>query len=151
MAFDRSNTIDLQQLYDERTINPISMTYPTNDNQFIKVINDPNDNVGGETIGRVFNVASLLDALDPQNFDAQQTVTDAAVYTQTLVTASQLEGVDIAPYKAKWRNMFAANSSTVVALDAQTTPLSRTEVLWGEGTSLVSDDWVAARIFVEGA
>ena len=52
---------------------------------------------------------------------------------------------DITSYKVRWRGMFAANSETVVALDAQTSPLSRAEVLFGQGTVISKSDWFAAR------
>lgn len=150
MAFDRNNTADLQALHDERSLDPVSMNYPVNDNQFIRVINDPGQNVGGETTVRPFDVDSMLDALDPAELDNQQTTVGADTYTQVL-TDLGLALRDISAYKTKWRSMFAANSSTVQALDAQTRALSRAEVLFGEGVKLVVDDWIAARIFVEGA
>jgi hypothetical protein len=146
VSFDRNNTADLQALYDERTINPLGMQYPANDNTFVSNINDPSKNVGGETVARQFDVEAMLDALDPNDLDAQQTVVGADVYTSILAS---LGGVDIEAYKAKWRSMFAANSNTVNALDAQTTPISRARVLWDD--VIVVDDWIAARIFVEGS
>ena len=54
-------------------------------------------------------------------------------------------GLDISPYKLKFRSLFAANSSTVIALDAQTIELSRAEVLFGVDTVLSKEDWAAAR------
>ena len=41
--------------------------------------------------------------------------------------------------------LFAANSATVTALDAQNVTLSRAEVLFGQGTTITKDDWYAAR------
>jgi len=142
MAFDRADPVDLQALYDERTNDPLSMAYPANDNQFIRLINDGEDNVGGETAARPFTVDAMLEALDPGDLATGQ----EATYTQLLADV----GGDLEAYKVKWRGMFQANSNTVTALDAQTRPLSRGEVLFGEGTQLVADDWIAARRFVEG-
>lgn len=149
MAFNKTDPVDLQSLYDERTNNPTGMTYPANDNQFIRAINDPASNVGGETVAREFTAEALLDALDPTELDAQQTEGGAAQYAHMLVELAAYS--DIGSYKTKFRNMFAGNSATVTALDAQTTALARAEVLFGQGTRLVVDDWVAARIYVEGA
>lgn len=149
MAFDRTDTAQLQALYDERTLDPLGMNYPANDNSFISRINDPDRNVGGETTGRPFDVLAMMDALDPTDFGAQQTETGAPNFTHTLVELAAF--ADIAPYKDKWASMFAANSATVQALNAQTRTLSRAEVLFGENTTLVVDDWIAARTFVEGA
>jgi hypothetical protein len=145
MAFDRSNTVDLQALYDERTINPLGMQYPANDNTFVSNINDPSRNVGGETVARAFDVSAMMDALDPTELDNPQTVVGADTYTQILADI----GGDLEDYKTKWRSMFAQNGSTVTALDAQTTPISRARVLWDD--VIVVDDWIAARIFVEGS
>ena len=80
----------------------------------------------------------------------QQTVAGADTYTQ-LLTDLATAGRSIETYKVKWRSMFAANSATVTTLDAQVRGLSRAEVLFGEGVKLVVDDWIAARIHVEGA
>lgn len=150
MAFDRENPTDLTALYNERTQDPVGMGYPANDNQFIRVINSADDNVGGETTGRPFDVDALLDALDPSELGDQQTVAGADTYTQ-LLTDLATAGRSIETYKVKWRSMFAANSATVTALDAQVRGLSRAEVLFGEGVKLVVDDWIAARVHVEGA
>ena len=149
MAFDRSNNTHLQQLYDERILDPLSMNYPANDNSFIDRINDPDRNVGGETVSRPFDVLAMMDALDPSDFEAQQTVTGAPNFVHTLVELAAFQ--DIGPYESKFRSLFAANSATITALNAQTTPISRAEVLWGVGTKIVVDDWIAARIFVEGS
>jgi len=146
MAFDRSNPADLLILKTEVNTDPLGIGYPLNNpTQIIKLINNPASNLGGETTNRAFDAAALLDALDPQDFSANQTSAEAAAYTQTLVSASRFGGVDIEILKPKWRGMFAGNSSTVAALDAQTMALSRAEVLFGQGTTLVRDDWFAAR------
>lgn len=142
MAFDRTDPADLAALKTEVTTDPIGMGYnPISDNQVIKPINDPDANVGGETVGRVFTQEAMLEALDPTNLDDQQTNTGAGAYVQALAS---YQG-DISAFKAKFRAMFAANSATVQALDAQTRNLSRAEVLFGEGTVISVQDWWAAR------
>lgn len=144
MSFDRTNPADLATLKTEVNTDPIGMGYnPDNTQQVIKPINDPDSNVGGETQSRPFNVSAMLDALVPADYDAQQTATDAATYVHTLVEYGAYG--DIAPYKTKFRDLFAANSDTVAALDAQISPLSRAEVLFGIGTIITRDDWIAAR------
>jgi hypothetical protein len=149
MAFDRDNTTQLQQLYDERTLDPLTMNYPANDDAFVSRINDPARNVGGETVSREFDVLAMMDALDPTDFDAQQTVTGAANYVATLVNLGAYES--ITDYEQKFRSLFAANSGTITALNTQTSPISRAQVLWGVDTVIVVDDWITARQFVEGA
>lgn len=145
MAFDSTNPADLLALKTEVTTDPIGMGYdpaaPTA--QILKLLNDPASNVGGDTANRPFDAAAMMDALDPSDFDAQQTVTGAPNYVHTLVELAAFN--DITPYKAKFRSLFAGNSATVVALDAQTVALSRAEVLFGQGTNITRDDWIAAR------
>jgi hypothetical protein len=145
MAFDRTDTADLAALKSEVNTDPIAMGYdpagPTN--PLLKLLNDPANNVGGETSARVFDVLAMMDALVPAEYDAQQTVTDAANYVHTLVELGAYESIE--PYKMKFRGLFAANSDTVTSLDAQTTALSRAEVLFGQGIIISREDWFAAR------
>lgn len=143
MAFDRTDPTELAALKSEVTTDPIAMGYnPAGNTQtLLRLLNDPDNNVGGDTVARAFDATALLDALDPTDFNAQQTDAGADVYTHTLVSF----GGDISGYKAKWRSLFAANSGTVLALDAQTSPLSRAEVLFGQGTNISKEDWYAAR------
>lgn len=146
MAFDKNNPADLAALKTEVTTDPIGMGYAAVIEQtqpLLKLLNDADNNVGGDTAARPFDVLAMLDALDPTDFDAQQTAAGAANFTHTLVDLAGYE--DISPYKAKWASMFAGNSATVTALNAQTAPLSRAEVLFGQGTTITRDDWIAAR------
>ena len=143
MAFDRTDPADLAALKTEVNTDPIGIGYdpagPTA--QLLQLLNDPSNNVNGDTVARPFDAAAMLDALDPTELDAQQTEGGAGDYINALLN---YQG-DISPYKAKFRSMFAANSATVVALDAQTAPLSRAEVLFGQYTTISRDDWFAAR------
>ena len=144
--FDRSNPADLAALKSEVETDPLSMGYAaviTQTNNLLRLLNDPANNVGGETVARPFDVQAMLDALDPIELDDQQTTVGAAEYTHMLAEMSLQ--FDISPYKSKWASMFAGNSATVTALNAQTAPLSRAEVLFGQGTILTRDDWAAAR------
>lgn len=142
MAFDRNNAADLAALKLEVETDPIGMGYnPISDQQVIKPINDPDANVGGETVARTFDHFAMLEALDPADLEAQQTNTGAGAYVQALAI---YQG-DISSFKAKFRALFAGNSATVTALDAQTRPLSRAEVLFGVDTVITAPDWWAAR------
>jgi len=142
MAFDRTDPTDLAALKAEVNTDPISMGYDPSGatSQLLKLLNDPANNVGGETSARVFDVSALLDALDPADLDAQQTNAHAAQWINTIV-----QNGDTEPYKNKFRDLFAANSATVTALDAQVSALSRGEVLFGQATNITREDWFAAR------
>ena len=145
MAYDINDPADLAALKSEATTDPIGMGYDINGatQQLLKQFNDPALNVNGDVSARAFSAESLMDALDPTEFDSPQTQAEAAQYSHILVEMAAYS--DIEPYKAKWRAMFAANSATVAALDSQTSALSRAEVLFGAGTNISRDDWFAAR------
>lgn len=146
MAFDRTDQADLTALKTEVETDPIGMGYAavvTVTAQLLKLLNDPANNVGGDTASRPFDVSAMLDALDPADFDAQQTVAGAPSYVHVLVERGNFN--DITPYKTKFRSLFAGNSATVIALDAQNVALSRAEVLFGQGTVISREDWFAAR------
>jgi hypothetical protein len=149
MAFDRNDPADLAALKSEVETDPIGMGYAaqlSNTAQLLKLLNEPANNVGGETGNRVFDYAALLDALDPNELDAQQTEGGAGDYIVALMALSGAGRVqDLEPWKQKFRGMFSANGATVTALDAQTSPLSRAEVLFGQGTIITREDWFAAR------
>lgn len=150
MAFDRNDPADLASLKSEVLTDPIAMGYsPDSTQDTLKKLNDPDNNVGDGSPGqetevsRVFDAAAMMDALDPTEYDAQQTVTGAPNYVHTLVEMAAFG--DISAYKAKFRSMFAGNSATVAALDAQVQQISRAEALFGAGTNISRDDWFAAR------
>ena len=144
MAFDRTDAADLLALKTEVTTDPIAMGYPQNGVTalVLKLLNDAESNVGGDTIARPFDVFAMMDALDPSDYDSPQTATGAPNYVHTLVELAAFS--DIEPYRTKFRGIFAANSATVVALDAQVRAISRAEVLFGAGTTITRDDWIAA-------
>lgn len=146
MAFDINDPADLLALKTEVNTDPIGMGYAAvidQTNLLLKLLNDPANNVGGDTAARPFDALAMMDALVPADYDSPQTALGAPNYVHTLVELAAYES--IAAYKTKFRELFAANSDTVTALDAQTSPLSRAEVLFGQGTVITRDDWAAAR------
>lgn len=153
MAFNRTDPADLLALKNEVTLDPIGMGYSAVVDvtaQLLKLLNDEENNVGdGVTPGqetqvaRTFDALAMMDALQPADYDAQQTATGAPNYVHTLVELAAFQ--DIAPYKEKFRSLFAGNSATVTALDAQVQQISRAEALFGVDTVISRDDWIAAR------
>ena len=147
MAFDRNDPADLLALKTEVNTDPIGMGYAAvveQTQQLLKLLNDPANNVGGDTASRIFEVDSMMDALDPTDFEAPQTGANAAEYVIQLIAYGGQIG-SIVGFETKFRSMFAVNSGTIVALDAQNVTLSRAEVLFGQGTVITRDDWIAAR------
>lgn len=151
MAFDRTNAANLLALKTEVTTDPIVMGYDISGNTqaILKLLNDPDANTGNGTAGqeteisRPFTAAALMDALDPVELDAQQTNAEARGYSHILIEIAAYESIEA--YKAKWRSMFAGNSATVAALDAQVKAISRAEALFGVDTNITREDWFSAR------
>jgi len=144
MAFNRGNPADLLALKTEVETDPISMGYTLNNvTQLIKTINDPADNVGGDTTGVVLTTGNLLTAMIPDDLDAQQVGDGERRYIEAFLGRDFNEIIE--PYRAQIRNAFKTNSTTVANLDALIQPLSRAEVLFGEDTILVREDWFVAR------
>jgi hypothetical protein len=148
MSFDNTDPVQLALLNAEVNNDPIGMGYAAVINtskQVTKLLNDPDKNVNGDTASRVFDVAAMMDALNPTDYGSQQTSLGTPDYVLTLVNIEGRESRDISIYKTKFRSMFAANSATVTALDAQQADLSRAEFIFGQGTVITTSDWIAAR------
>ena len=152
MAFDRNDPADLLALQTEVNTDPIAMGYAAVVDvtaQLLKLLNDPANNTGDGSPGqetevsRPFDVFAMMDALAPADYDAQQTVTGAPNYVHTLVELGAYSSIE--PYREKFRALFAANSATVTALDAQVRAISRAEALFGVDTEISREDWFAAR------
>jgi hypothetical protein len=140
MAFDVTDPADVAALQTELTTDPISMGYNLNGavSRLVFLINDPDSNVGGETTGREFDAAALMDALVPSDWDAPQTDAGAPNYAHILIEMAAYAPIEA--YKAKFAGMYAANSATVTALNAQTRILSRAEVLFDVGATISEND-----------
>jgi len=138
MAFDRTNTVDLQLLQDEVLLDPISMGYaalPYSDTKkLLKTLNESIANVGGETAGPIFSHEVLMDT-----WEAKGALNEMLTWIEVL---AREEG-DITRYEAKYRAN--CGNDSLAALDAVTVPLSRAEVLFGQSTVISKDDWYAAR------
>ena len=138
MSFDKENPVHLQGLQDEVTIDPISMGYlalpSTDTKKLVNALNESTSNVGGESAGAVFSHEVLLATWEPKGVLNEMTPWIEALVRDT---------GDVVPYEAKYR----ANCGTgsLAALDAIVQPLSRAEVLWGQGTTITNEDWYAAR------
>jgi hypothetical protein len=148
MSFDNTDPVQLALLKAEVNSDPIGMGYAavvTQTQQLLKLLNDPDNNVNGDTASRVFDVAAMMDALNPTDYGSQQTSLGTPDYVLTLVNIEGRESRDISIYKTKFRSMFAANSATVTALDAQLADLSRAEFIFGQGTVISRTDWTTAR------
>lgn len=147
MAFDRTAPADLLALKTEVATDPLVMGYAGagNTTQLLNLLNDGAANVGGETIAVDLTVDVLLDVLDAGDYASSPVGVGGRGYTDMLVQYGSSTGASLEPYRAKFRSLYQANSSTVQALDALVRKLSRAEVLFGAGTLISRADWFAAR------
>ena len=147
MAFDRTSQADLDALHTEVFTDPITMGYnPTgNTQQLLQLLNDPNNNVGGETTGDRLTVGLLFDAAlaapDDLNVIGQFSEGDQIIIMQFL---QQDLSKDIEEYRSRIEAILP-NGTMLTTLQSQTRAISRAEVLFGVGTTISRDDWTAAR------
>ena len=138
MPFDRTNTADLQALQDDVLLDPINMGYTTlpysDTKKLLNALNDSSNNVGLETAGPLFSHQVLMDT-----WESKGVLNEMLPWIEALTR----EQGDITRYEAKYRANCGSNSLS--ALNAVTVPLSRAEVLFGQGTTISKDDWYASR------
>lgn len=147
MTFDMNNAAHLTALRTEVTADPLNMGYAAVVDQTAKLLdllNDPDSNVGGETVGLKLTPRILLDAMVVDDF-AGNTVTDGERrFIEVFLNRSNLDE-DIDAWSGKIKAAFKTNSITVANLNALSRPLSRAEVLFGAGATIRRNDWFAAR------
>ncbi len=155
MPFDRTNPADLQALQTEVNTDPIGMGYAAVIEQttlLLKLLNDPANNVGGETAQAILSPRLILDVISPDDLTPSGQFSQGELeWVKMLVHYGLIEGdpdANLEQFRAKFTNVFPANSTTRIDLVSRTAPLSRAEVLFGQGTELTREDWFAARDFV---
>ena len=150
MAFDNTDPTDIAELQTEVNTDPIGMGYAgtNNTNQKLDLLNDPANNVGGETAGEAFTPRLMLDVIVPDDMTpgGQMSQGELEWIKMLLEASNDVDDENLAEFRGKFRQTLVDSGATasVTALDAATRPLSRAEVLWGEGTIITRDDWFAA-------
>lgn len=147
MAFDRTDSADLLALKNEVNNDPISMGYAAvigSTTQLLKLLNDPVNNVGNETTNQTLTPRILLKEMVVADFDSNSVTDGERRYLEAFFNRPDLDE-SIEEFRAKIRDAFKTNSTTVANIDALIRTLSRAEVLFGEGTVISRDDWLAAR------
>lgn len=151
MAFDRTDPADLLALKTEVNTDPISMGYAAVVDQtqnLLKLLNDPTNNVGGETAQGDLTPRVLweLAADNPDDFTPHGQFSEGDQFVmQQLFEISNLIDDDLNWARDKISNIFPAADGFRIALEALSKLLSRSEVLFGENTVITRDDWIAAR------
>jgi len=146
--FDVTDPADLLALKTEVNTDPIGMGYDVNANvtTLMRLLNDPANNVGGETTGQTFTPRLMLDVLEPNDLTVGGQFTEGEqTWVRLLMESTASLDDDIEAYRAKFISVFPANAPTVTNLNARLRTLSRAEVLFGEDTVLSNQDWFAAR------
>lgn len=136
--FDKTNAADLLALKNEVNNDPISMGFAAVDGQTQKtlgLLNDPDNNIGGETVNVELTAEVLLDVIDPVDFASNQVDQGERDWIKMLFDYAA-RGGQIEKYRAKLKAVFQANSQTITNIDALLRPLSRAEVLFGPNTSI---------------
>ena len=148
MAFDRTNPADLTALKTEVETDPIGMGYSTvvdQTNQLLKLLNEPANNVGGETTNAELTAEKLLDVIDVAEFSGNQVDQGERDWLNMVFNFSLSGNQSIEQYRATIKSVFPNNGPTNTAIDSLSRALSRAEVLFGAGTFITRDDWIAAR------
>lgn len=144
MAFDRTNPAHLTQLSSELTLDPISMGYAgaTSNPQILDLLNDPANNVGGETVGAEFTVDLMLQVIEPNDLTVGGQFTEGKLEWIKMLASGF---ADVSQFRTKFRDQFQPADQTVTNLDAEVMVISRAEVLWGVGTVISKQDLLAAQ------
>ena len=147
MSFNINDPADLLALKNEVNNDPASMGYAAvvdNTSQLLKLLDDPDNNVGGETIEVELTAEVLLDVIDTSDFASNQVDQGERDWIKMCFDYA-LSGVPIEKYRSKIKGIFQSNSTTNSNIDALLRNLSRAEVLFGAGVSISRSDWIAAR------
>jgi len=144
MAFNKNDPAQVSALKNEITLDPIAMGYDIDRvNVGLKLINDPANNLGGDTVEEMLTVAMLLDVVDMGDFDSNQVSDGERRFIESFLNRDLNQDID--RWKVKIRSAFKINSTTAQAIAALVRPISRATVLFGANTNLVKEDWFAAR------
>lgn len=155
MAFDLNNPADLIVLRDEEALDPIGMDYALvsgQTNKTLDLFNDPENNVGEDLddyISEIFTSEVALDVIDATELTVGAKFSEGqSAWLGYLFAAADSLGEKFALFEPKFRALFSAytpSSNTLDALDARNRKISRAERLFGVGTFITRDDWLAAR------
>jgi len=144
MTFDVNDSADLAALKTEVNNDPITMGYAAVVSQttlLLKLLNDPANNVGGETAATPLTPETLWDAVDAGEYSGNPLGDQRGLID---ILLNRDPGTNLEPMRAKVLDIFG-NGPTEDALALQTSALSRSEVLFGQGTIISRTDWATAR------
>ena len=138
MAFDNTDQADLTALNNEVFIDPITMGYVNapieKTKELLKYLNEPEKNVGGETAGSAtFTHEVLMETWAPKG-----ALNESVPWIEALTREDDPE-----PYKDRY--LADCGPDSLAAYNALVQPLSRAEVLFGQGTVITEQDWFLAR------
>ncbi len=151
MAFDITDPADLAALQTEVLTDPLAHGYDPDDTaQLLGIINDVAQNL---TVPSTVN-RSLDDVAIPEVSEVIDETEYAALgeydkdWTKTFIAqpAGDQASTTLRPFKGKFLEVFPNGSNTRTAAQALlTVEGSRGESLFGFGTVITRDDWIAAR------
>lgn len=150
MAFDKTDPAHLLALKTEVSADPIGMGYAAVVDQttlLLKLLNDPANNVGADTVAQEMTPAVLLDVVDAAEYGGNQVSQGQRDWLKMVFDHGLITGEAIEQFRAKIKAIFPNNGPTNAAIDALQRALSRAEAvpLFGPGTIIGKNDWFAAR------
>ena len=147
MAYTIGLKADRDKLLTEVRTDPLAMGYASVEDQtkkLLDMLNDPANNIGGETTSQTLTPRILLQNITPSDLADQQVDAGELNYILTFMRMSYLDE-NIDAFKSKIISCFKAGSASATALAGLVRQLSRAEVLFGAGAILSSADWFDAR------
>lgn len=148
MAFDITDPINLLELKNEVANDPISMGYAAvvdQTNPLLKLLNDPDNNIGAETAVQEITPEVLIDVIDVAEYGGNQVAQGDRDWVKMVFDLGLFAGADIEKFRTKIKGIFPTNGITNTNIDNLVRPLSRAEVLFGAGTAISKQDWFVAR------
>ena len=150
MSFDNTDPVQVAELKSEVETDPIGMGYnPTGGTPpLLGLLNEPESNVGGETIGADFTSDLVMQVIDPDELTVANKFPEGNARWLDYLMSAASSISNFADFEVKFRALFAnytPSSNTIDALDAELQLISRAEVLWGVDTVITKADWLIAR------
>lgn len=142
MAFDRNNPADLLALKTEVTTDPLGRGYNIESTTIVlDLLNNPSNNVSGETGPAALNSDVLLKAIFDEPISSQDQFKVDLVFGI---------GGDLSKFRADLSGLSVGLSNAIAGI---TRPLNRAEVLFAvndengtrENVTITREDWLAAR------
>ena len=142
MAFDASNQDDLNVLRTEVDTDPAGMGYDRDSTTGVLAkLNDPEGNTTKAVRPAPLTVQNVMMQIDLVEIQALPQST--LMYMQALVSGRSFDE-SLEPFRSKLAELFGSESQSAANLLGLSVRLSRAEELYGVGTVIGRQDWLAS-------